>query len=336
MSLFAASMELCGIEHSGNATEETTAGRYQNSYGIRAASYINSTTSTEWLGVSSLGSFTSFWHRGFFYPVSDTFGLASSRTLFEYANSSGTPVFRFQLTSTAVIQAQYWNGSSWVNIGSTYTLAIALYKFDFKLVCGASGSFEFSITNNMAIDPPVVLSGSASMGSVTNIDRISSYSTTSSTPSSSAVRHSEWIWGDESTVGHRYAFAAPTGNGTDTAGSGAFGDVDEAVTNDVDLSTLAANGDAETYTHGTMTLPAGTVKAVVVESRVRNVAGGAQNVKARLRIGGTAYDQASNYSGISGSFTGYRARWATNPAGGSWTQTTAGQTSNEFGLLAQT
>lgn len=173
------------------------------------------------------------------------------------------------------------------------------------------------------------------MTSVTNIDEIRTYST-NGVSGISCVNHSEWIWGDEPTIGHRLAWASPTGNGTDTAGSGAFGDVDEAVTTDTDLSTLAASGDAETYTHSAMTLPPGTVKAVVVESRVRNVAGGAQNVKARLRVGGTAYDQASNYGGISTSFSGYRARWGTNPAGGSWTQTTASQTSNEFGLLAQT
>lgn len=333
MSLYAASCELGSITHSGNAVEETTAGRFQNSYGIRAAAFVNSLTSTEWLGTEAgLGSFTTFWHRGFFYCGS----MASARTLFEYSNASTTPVFRLQTTSTDVIQAQYWNGSAWVNIGSTWAHTFnTLYKFDCKIICGASGSFEWYVTSNMSVDPTLALSGSASMVSVTDIDRIKTYATHASSTAGNP-RNSEWIWGDESTIGHRYAFAAPTGNGTYTAGSGAFTDVDEAVTSDADLSTLAANGDAETYTHSAMTLPAGAVKAVQIETRLRNVAGGAQNVKARIRVGGVDYDQASNYAGIGTSFSNYRARWATNPAGGSWTSTTAGQVGNEFGLLAQT
>ncbi len=336
MALYAASCELGSITHSGAGKEDSGAGNYQSSYGIRSSTYSASNIATEWIGTEQgLGAFTTFYHRGFI--ASGGTPYASGRTVLQYDNSGGTPVFRLQLTGTNTLQAQYWNGSAWTNIGSTYFLdSTPLNKYDLKIVCGASGSFEFYCTSNMSIEPPLVLSGSASMTSVTNIDRIKAFSTSTSGTLTLNARHSEWIWGDEPTIGHRYAFAAPTGNGTDTAGSGAFGDVDEAVTTDTDLSTLAANGDAETYTHSAMTLPAGTVKAVQVEARVRNVAGGAQNVKARLRVGGTAYDQASNYSGIGTPFSAYRARWATNPAGGSWTPTTAGQTSNEFGLLAQT
>jgi hypothetical protein len=334
MALYAASMELCGIDHNGFATEDTTVGRFQNSYGIRQGSYVNSFTSTDWLGVpSGLGSFTTFWHRAFIFHGT----LLSGRTLFQYINSSATPVFRLQLTSNNVLQAQYWNGSAWTNIGSTYaTTASTLCKLDLKIVCGASGSFELYYTTNMAVEGSLVLSGSASMTAVNNIDGIKTYSNNSSLAASLA-RHSEWIWGDETTVGHRYAWAPPTGDGTDTAGSGSYTDVDEAVTSDADTSTLSANGDAETYTHGTLTAPAGAVKAVQVEARVRNQATGAQNVKARLRVGGTAYNQASNYASIGTSYTGYRARWDTNPAtAATWVNATAIGTGIEFGLLAQT
>lgn len=323
MALYAAA-ELDGLIHSGSAVEITTAGRFSTTYGIRAAVQVGGLITDYISAGTGLGSFATFWDR---FRVWTTGSSTSGRTLKEYRNSSGTAVFRLQFTATDVLQAQYWNGSAWVNIGATYTVPQSLlYVADLKIVCGGSGSFEFYVGEVLQ------LSGSASMTSVTNIDEWRGYSTNSNAVN--AAVFSEMIWGDEPTVGHRFCLGPPTGNGTHTAGSGAFGDVDEAVTNDGDSSTLAAAADAETYTHGAMTLPSGTVKAVMVNMRVKNAATGAQNVKARLRIGSTDYDQGSSYAGIGVGYTGYRARWATNPAGGDWTPTTAGQTSNEFGALA--
>lgn len=130
---------------------------------------------------------------------------------------------------------------------------------------------------------------------------------------------------------------APTENGAYTAGSGAFGDADEAVLNDGDFTALAANGDAETYTQEAMTLPSGTLQAVIVTGRVRNSAGGAQSAKAPVRIGSTDYDQASNYAGIGIAYTGSRACWAQDPStSATWTQADASSTSLQFGFLEQT
>lgn len=334
MALYARSMELCGITHSGNAAEDTSNLRYDASYGIRVSAIVNINNAAAWLGVDNIdgGPYAgTFWHR-FWFSVSGGANLAAGRTLMEYSDNAGTPVFRLQITGANTIQAQYWSGAAWVAIGLTWSAIVAggRYKCDLKIVAGAS--FEFYATNNTAIDPPLVLSGAASMAAVTNIYRIRHYSCAAS-PASTA----EWIWGDESTVGQRYAWTPPTGDGTYTAGSGTFADVDEAVTSDADVSTLAANGDAETYTHSAMTLPAtGTVKAVQIEARVRNTAGGAQNVKARLRVGGANYDDAANFAGIGGTFGPYVKRWATNPAGGAWTLATASQTGNEFGAVGQT
>jgi hypothetical protein len=330
--LFGRSMELCGIDHSGVGTETTTSSRFNSAYGIRAAAFANSGVVTDWIGVNKLdgGPYVGdFWHRGFMATV----GVNSGRTLLEYCDDAGVPVFRLQQTATTTLQAQYWDGGAWVDIGATYVLATnTLFKYDLKIVTGAS--FDFAITSNMGIEPSSVLAGAASMPLVTNIDRIRAYMNGNS---GQMTAHSEWLWGDEPTVGHRYAWRPPSGDGTHTAGSGTFADVDEAVTSDLDVSTLAANGDAETYVHAAMTLPTvGTAKAVQLEARVRRVVGGAQNVKGRLRVGGVDYDQASNFAGIDSAYAPYVPQWATNPAGGNWTLTTAGQVSNEFGLLAQT
>lgn len=338
MPYYAASGELTSFDHSGFAVEEATAGRFSNTYGIRSSTYVNSSTTTDYMGRNVLagGPYAATFYHRFFYYMGSTFSRTNN-VLMEYADNTGTPVpvFRLLFTNTSnVIQPQYWNGAAWVNIGATWTPAQnTLYKCDLTIVCGAS--FDLAVTNNMAIEPVSVTSGAAAMASVTNINRARSYSCMNA--STNSLRMSEWLWGDEPTTGMRYALRPPTGDGTDTAGSGAFGDVDETVTNDADLSTLAANGDAETYTHSAMALPAsGTVKAVQIEARVRNTGAGIANVKARLRVGATAYDQAANYSGISAAFSAYIARWTANPAGGAWTLTTAGQTSNEFGMLGQT
>lgn len=338
MALFGRSCELSGIDHSGFGLESAPNAGFNNAYGIRGATKVNSTITTHWIGISSGldgGPYAgTFWHR-FFFGWPSGGNLDNGKILLEYSNNAGTPVFRLQATNGNAIQAQYWNGTAWTNAGATPGLsANSTWKCDLKIICGGSGSFEFYATNNMAVEPVLLLSGSAVMTLVTNLDAIKAYPTSGST--GNIASHSEWIWGDEPTTGHRIAWAAPTGDGTYVAGSGSYVDVDEAVTNDADLSTLAASGDAETYTHGAMTLPAGTVKAVFAEARVRNVATGAQNVKSRLRVGVVDYDATVNFAGIGTSFKPYAYRWATNPAGGAWTPATAGQISNEFGLLAQT
>lgn len=327
MTLYAATELAELISSAGNAVEGTTASTFSSTYGIRTATRPG-TGSTDYITAGTgLGSFTTFWDRFTFYAAS---AITSGRTLRQYHNSSGTAVFRIQATSADTLQAQYWNGSAWTNIGTTFSTAITstLRVFDIKIICGGSGSFEWYVGGSL------YTSGSASMTSVTNIDEWRGYSTNAGT---GEAYFSENIWGDESTIGHRYCIAPPTGDGTYTAGSGAFGDVDEAITNDADFSTLSANGDAETYTHGAMTLPSGTVKAVQVSARVKNAATGAQNVKARLRLSSTNYDQASNYAGIGAGFTAYRARWGVDPStSATWTQAAAKATGNEFGLLAQT
>ncbi|CDO36063.1 hypothetical protein [Novosphingobium sp. KN65.2] len=328
MTLYAAT-ELHELYNTGTAVETTTSNRFDGTYGIRNAWYAGSTVSdyvsAVTPGSSGLGSFTTFWMAFYVYRGNT---WQSGSVGLELYNSSGTPVFRIYHTSNDVAQAQYWNGSSWVNIGSSYTVSgNPLLRFDFKIVCGASGSFEWYINSS------IYTSGSASMTSVTNIDewRVRWAGGTG------RWHVSECIWGDEATIGHRYCIAAPTGDGFYTAGSGSYTDVDESTTNDGDATTLTNNGDAETYTHSAMTLPSGTVKLVQVSARVRSAATGAQNVKARLRKSSTNYDQASNYAGIGAGYTAYRARWTTDPATGSaWTQANAQDTAQNFGLVAQT
>lgn len=329
MSLYAAA-ELDAINAVGTGIAEvTTSGRYDSSYGIRC--YISmGTLATNYLTAGTgLGSFTTFNLR--FGLWTGTAGnITSGIDMVRLFNSSGTEVFRIRTTGTNTWQMQYWNGSSFTNIGATFSTAPTfLYLYDLKIVCGGSGSVEL-YSNGTG---PAIATGSASMTSVTNIDEFRLCNPNTVSP----FGFSEIIWGDESTIGQRYCPSPPTGNGFYTAGSGAFGDVDEAVTNDSDLSTLAANGDAETYTHSAMTLPSGTVKAVQVTARVKNGGSGPQNVKARLRKSSTDYDQGANYAGIGAAYTAYRARWATDPAtGAAWTQANAAATAQEFGLVAQT
>ena len=332
MTLYARSMESCSVDSNAVTTEVVTAGRYDNTYGIRLGLFITTAGLTNYITTrQGIGGpyTTTFWHRAIVFNAT----FVNAATLYEYRTNAGVAIFRIFATATNTLQPQYWSGAAWVNTGASFVMAInSLYKMDLKII-GAT-SFEWYFGLNSASDPPLVSSGTTG-ALATSIDEIRAYATTTGGGGNTPI-HSEWIWGDESTQGHRYVWRPPSGDGTDTAGTGTYLDVDEAVTNDSDFSALATSGNAETYVHTAMTVPSGIVKAVQVESRVRNVVGGAQNVKARLRVGGVAYDQASNFPGITTAFGPYVARWATNPAGGAWTPTTASQTTNEFGLLAQT
>lgn len=254
----------------------------------------------------------------------------------ELHNSGGTQLFRISITSTAsniaTMQCQYWNGSSWTNIGSTFTQGIqgAYAEYDLKVVCGGSGSME--IYQNKAL----VASGSASMTSVTSLVGAGWYNNRTSSTFGTMI--SQCIIADQSTVGWKMYTKPPTGNSaTNTAWTDDYTKVDEAVLDDADYIASTTNGDVETFTWAGVTIPAGyAVVAVAVNARVRNDGSGPVNIQAALRRSSTNYF-GSNVSMSGTAFTPTCTIWATDPStGAAWTPSNAQSGSTEFGVKALT
>ena len=272
----------------------------------------------------ALGALTTAWTH---FEIYNPFGN-NSQTLVQWYNNAGTAVFQI-VSSGGAWQMQYWNGSSFTNIGSPVTMNTSSRdRMDIKIVCGASGSAEFYLGNSLKT------SGSASMTSVTDIDRVRFRDTVGGL----TWYVSQIIVATTSTVGWKMYTKPPTGNSaTNTAFTGAFGDVDETVTSDVDFITSTAANDVETYTGAAISIPSTVrVKAVVVTMRAKNDASAPTNVQGALRIGSTNYF-SSNLSAINSGFGPLCAVWETDPStAAAWGATNAGAATTEFGAKSIT
>jgi len=115
-----------------------------------------------------------------------------------------------------------------------------------------------------------------------------------------------------------------TGAGAHQEWSGAYTDVNEAVTNDSTFNKSTTPGERQTYAMGDVTVPTGyTIQCVFHRIRAKNDGTNAPlNVKSMARSGGTDY-LSGNLAGVAAAFGPTGTRYDTNPnSGGAWTQTT--------------
>lgn len=311
---------------SGSIVEVTTAGKFDANF-CRAAIQMGN-VSTNYFERVLAASQTTFW-LSFDWIQLSTAALSTDSVVL--VNSSGTPVFKLTFTSAMVLQAQYWNGSSWTNIGSTLSLTSSvLTRLVLKLVCGGSGSFELYKDGSLA------LSGSASMTSVTNVLSFRCYCTNNNGTAGNRTHFSQLIWGTTSLVGINAELEAPTAGGTDnSAGTGSYVDIDEAVLSDADLMALPNNTDQRSFTSPARTQTTGAVQAVVVNARVKKDASGPSQFRFYLLIGGTRYYGATQAATTG--FAGYQEVWTQNPATSApWTLSAANDAAMEWGIEALT
>lgn len=316
------------IASNANVVEITSAsGSYDTSV-VRCAIRVGlGGVNSDYLETPSTTSRTTSWtHFEYWYGAS----VANAYFIRLY-NSSAAAVFQIIFSSVNNLQAQYWDGSAWVNIGTTYTLSLNTRNtYDLKLVCGSSGSFELWVNGTT-----LALSGSASMTAVDNIVKRRWYASTTSGSSSNNAFISQIIVSDASTIGHRYYSKPPTGNGANTAWTSDFTAVDETTLSQADFIESTTAGEIETFTGAAISIPTGVVKAVVVSTQSKNAASGPQNVQACLRKGGTNYF-SSNISGIGVNYSPIQAIFETDPSTSSaWTLSDAGAATLEFGVRSQ-
>lgn len=245
-------------------------------------------------------------------------------------NSAGTVVFQIIYSAVNTLQAQYWNGSAFVNIGPTAPIiANNKYTFDLKVVCGAAGGFEL-----WANGTTLILSGSASMAAVDNVVRRRWSPPTNNTTSTNNLFISQVIVSEQCTIGHRYYSKAPTGNGANTGWTGDYTAVDEVVLSNADFIEGTVENSVETFTGPAVTIPSGVVKAVVVSGQLKNSAGGPQNAQAALRKAGVNYFSA-NIAGVSTVYGPAQAIFHNDPGTGvGWALSDAVAASLEFGFKA--
>lgn len=276
----------------------------------------------------NLGDFEDFW-LSFRVRAQGTTPLVGRTPVVIY-DTTNTARFRFVVVENSgrKWQGQYWNGSAWVDVGgAAYTYASDTTK-TITLRLNQSANEMTVWSDNFGHT-----SGTIPMSGWSGIRRVDMLSWCDNTNHG----FSEFIWGNEPILFHRYITRWPTANGDLTDGTGSYADVDEITLSDVDAIVLETSGHSKTFVKGTATFPTGDVRTVKVSSKVGNMpASGAQNVKARLRKGGVNYDQAANFEGFANSNPLYEAYWTQDPStSANWGRADAASTALQFGLVAQ-
>jgi len=231
-------------------------------------------------------------------------------------------------TTTAKLDIQKYSGS-WSTVASTTTGLVNTTRasLDVYLKLGNPGTLKVYIDNVKVYGDATL---NLSVGGITGLDNIRLEN--SKTGSLDAYM-SEVIVADECTLGSKIVARPPTGNGTYTTWTGAFGDYDETAP-DALYALGVADGDRESFTFAAFTaLAAGeSIGLVKLSTYTNRDVAGPQHFNHFIRRSSTDYDSADKNPGTTASW--FHDTWDTDPAGGAWTITNLNAA--EFGFRART
>lgn len=249
-------------------------------------------------------------------------GSSGSFSVMEWCDSGGTARFRLLASvggAGSTITFQYFNASAWVAVGAALTVVSGRTQFDFKIVCGASGTVEWY--QNSAL----IRNGTFTNSSSSTIAYVRFSTTTGSS------YWSQILGADFDTRDSRYQMPLINGAGGATDGTGAYTDVNETVLSEATAAFVTAVGQNRSFTHAAITVPGGyQIGAACVSGRVRDDE--SVDVALGFRVNGT------NYPTDVDSSTGYEPRTLmleTNPdTAAAWDQTTYNNAEPLFGAVA--
>jgi hypothetical protein len=128
------------------------------------------------------------------------------------------------------------------------------------------------------------------------------------------TRISQMIVQDQSTIGFVLGTCVPSGAGSTSAWTGAYTDIDEAVTSDADFISSGTANQVSTFAQTAIpTLTGYVVRAVCVSARAKRGSSGPQNIRMALRSAGTNYFSGSDIS-LGLGYAPVQTIWATDPA----------------------
>jgi hypothetical protein len=307
------------VPSSAKAIESTDVGTYNTSF---ARCSIDVEGSAEYAESASWTAPTTLYFHCDFYHVAAPLGTGP---ILSFYNGS-TEVFRFSCTSVsgniATYQMYYWNGGSFVAIGSSFQAQDdTLNTLDLSIKHGVSGeAFAFLSGTERS-------SGTADMSGFSGITKVRLRSPVTDVYFSQCVAHSE------STVGGRLNTIVMTGQGTThTFDTGGFANIDEIVHSDADLITSATAGQVELFTGTAVGSFTGyIIRALSITARVKDNGSSPDDFRFQLRSGGTTYDNGSDIALTIG-YGAFCAVWDQNPATGPATWLSSELSALQYGL----
>lgn len=310
-----------------NAVETTTAGWFDSAWVPNAMSISN--YSNPPLLSPVFAAQTNAWVHFEVRPGTvDTSAGGNTTTAlwFRGYDSSGVERFRLHTGAGAAVIASYYNGTSWTVIGTSGTglyVQNVRYQFDINIDI-PNNKIDFYIGRTLAY------SFSGTLGS--NLAQIG----LNSFDNGNQAGFSQVIVADESTLWFKYKLDLPNANSsTNTAFTGDYTAVDEAILSDLDYITSGTANQVETFKAPARTFTGYSVLAVILNYRALRDTTGPQNIRGVLTIGGTNYETSDRALGLG--FTNFKEYYSTNPATGiAWTPAAAGDVNLEFGVKSIT
>lgn len=255
----------------------------------------------------------------------------------ELRDSSDHPWLRLRFIAGAFV-AYYNSGTGgapvWTAISGGATSAPswnARYAIDFMVTVDASGNHTVAQAINGTLSYSVVC---PTMAGLTNIAKVR-VGAIHVNPGADPVAFSQLLMTqDISTIGAHVKTIRASGAGTNTGWTGAYTDVNEAVTNDATFNQATSSALKQSYAMADIAVPSGyLIKGVRHCFRVRNDGANAPlNVQSLCRSAGTDY-ATGNLSGVGATYGPVSKRYATDPAtSAAWTQ--SGVNAVELGFVS--
>lgn len=327
---------------SGAPVEVTTAGRFNATYADSAVQMANGDTITANFLTTSGAVMTAadvvspetvYAHFDFYMSNAVSTTGTNFATLYD---SSGFPWLALRTTNGTVSYGLFYNSGTgaapvWTQIGATFTMvAGTIYTFDMKLTLGAPHTVEISQNGSVLIAATTFTQ--AALTSLRSL-RLNGITLALYYSNFSQVLCTRGI----STIGAFVKYSRATGAGTNSAWSGAFTDVNDAIGNDATVNTSTVTAQRQTYAMGDVTVPTGFVIQTVFQFlRAKNNGAVPTNIKSVLRSSATDYVTGSLTSPTFGtSFQPMGMRYDNDPAT-SATWTTSGWNAAEAGFESLT
>ena len=311
--------EVSALNVAGAIAENTTAGNFRAANGRAAINLLGNLESCYGEWDSAVGEGWIHW------VANSSYDNDLTDNVLIVTDGSAVNLFRLMTSAVATFQAQYWSGGAWNNVGATFGVDTALSEFVVHLVAGASGSFE-------VYQDSTLLSSGTFASTATDMKRATFYSS----DDASSINFSEVMLGD---AANTLIFTVcetepPTADGTDTAGTGTYADVDEVPFNDADVLVLANDGDNHSFTSAARTGGLAVVLGVSVGARMRCEVTGPQNARFYLKLDGVRY--YSDTFALTTTHAAYQYTWDTDPRTSfePWSLTDAQGAGLEWGIEA--
>lgn len=296
------------IPSDGNARETTSQAVMWNSSFSRAALNADATNSynesAEFTGQDDFYTHACMGNDGF--PSGTVTNMA-------WVSDAGVEAVRFRYDrGTGTVEVDYHNGSAYVSAGTiSSNFSDARHDVDVHIVCN-SGSGSIGVW--LAGTPRLTATG-LNLASTAAIEKLRVYGA-NFPPIVSQV-----IVADVPTIGWRLLTRHPNGAGSDSAWTGSFAGIDEAVYSDADFINSATAAQVSMFTQTGPAISGYVPKAVIVTARAKRGAAGPQNLQLALRSAGTNYFSASKALDVG--YGAFVEVWETDPATSADWQNTA-------------